>query len=36
MGYELLGEKIAIPSALVPGINDDKSLIFCIHGFIRE
>ena len=27
MGYEFLAEKIAIPSAPVPGINNDQSLI---------
>ena len=26
MGYEFLGEKIVIPSASVPGINNDQSL----------
>ena len=26
MGYEFLGERITIPSALVPGINNDQSL----------
>ena len=26
MGYELFGEKIILPSAPVPGINNDQSL----------
>ena len=27
MGYEFFGEKIIFPSAPVPGINNDQSLI---------
>ena len=28
MGYEFFGEKIIFPSAPVPGINNDQSLIY--------
>ena len=34
MGYEFFGEKIIFPSTLVPGINNDQSLIsFSCHCF---
>ena len=36
MGYEFFGEKIIVPSAPVPGINNDQSLNYYFSFRIKQ